>query len=636
MAHSTLSVNATRAAIGRNRSFSNPTPFSITLLGSTLETMLEHESLQTDSNGAGDPCQDINTQAVANENQQAEDKPTATETTGDHRQPPTHARTTSSSPVQELEGDVDAAPVNTDSLCSQRTEANVRSGSTSSSVLGGINRRRNSLGTFNFKKSKLKVVMNYKFTLDVHTPIVYDHGLVTGFLKIVALENGIIEKLSVLLVCTLTVKRIDTPNIQRVCPVYQKEVVLGQQVECRKGETDHPFSFVVPPGMPSSFRNGSCAVTWEVRSTDRSCAMQPVVTRCLFNKTSIYRTLPGFIPTAQAERKMFMNPSKRIKVEAELSADVYTAGTPIEVCVKILNDYKLLYLKRVKAKVVQSCEAWMEGRRLFAREVDLDWSKHEVKNWEKLRVGEFKPLESEADQQVADEKSAVSKTFALLPRIDKRHKCAVQKMSIGRDSEGQPMSQPCLPPTTDYASRDTGLWVFIKYYVSIKCDVQGADSIEFKLNVTLQSQIQDTDNFSADIENCLVFSPMDDPPEYDALQTKSKTSYTSLRRNSMDSVFARTQSALESPFQPYTNILSDGTLGVPTASQALSLDRTQTLPQEHTENNFRPSTGSAFDINAHLALAAHCESSTNTRVPRRASVGGETRSTSLRASKTPF
>eukprot|EP01134_Creolimax_fragrantissima_P007548 CFRG7548T1 len=461
------------------------------------------------------------------------------------------------------EGSITSDPCNVISRSNSRYSLSIPS------INDRLSRRRSRSTGSNTSASAGDVAMqsNFSAKIAIHNPIVFDHGRLAGTLLVTAVEEGVMQKVAVSLVCSLVVKRTDMINLQRVWSLYESEQVVRRDNMFKKGLTSIEFVFALPSGMPCSFGNGTCSVDWEVRFIDRTNPIRPSTTRCRILKASIYRSLPGFIPTAQAERKLFMNSSKRIRIEAQLSSDVFTAGTPIGVCIKIHNDYKLLHVKRVKTKVVQTCEAWVEGRRLFAREVDLDFSKHDAKQWEKLKVEGLSAtdMESPTTNKNHSFRSGVvtNKEFALLPRIDKRGRCAVQKTIIGKSADGKAITKTCLAPTTGYTLQETGMWVFIKYLVVIKCEVYGAEDINFTLNATLQNQMIENDADGAiDMESCLVFSPMDSPPEYNGLNINSKTSYTSLRRNSTDSVFARVPSLqFSNVFE--SNLRSNGTLDIP-------------------------------------------------------------------------
>lgn len=303
-----------------------------------------------------------------------------------------------------------------------------------------------------------------------------------------------------------------------------------------------PFTFTVPANSPPSVNTRFGAVQWRVAIVHENASGRGVSAAAskLFRKASLYHSLPAFVPTAQNEVKL-VGSGNMLRAEARLSKDVYSPDEEVQVHITVheADTFKVPTVTGVKAKVMQRMWVRKNGKPAM-RQVDMRLAKvtSEIATWDITHLANG--MGTVAEQ-----------TLSLTPALDSPHqrpRCAYQIVQRA-DYAKKLTHKNTLPPTCKYS--DNGKEVLIQYEVQLEIRVPSGNDILLSLPFVLQSAPEEALRVNTEPEDEFMlkvpmFAALDDElPEYEDVGRLSLPTYSSLRRNSVDTVFANAAPAYE-------------------------------------------------------------------------------------------
>lgn len=328
-----------------------------------------------------------------------------------------------------------------------------------------------------------------------------------------------------------------------VFTIHMLKRPVAHELVMEPGETKTvPFTFTVPANSPPSVNTRFGAVQWRVALVHENASGRGVSAAAskLFRKASLYHSLPAFVPTAQNEVKL-VGSGNMLRAEARLSKDVYSPDEEVQVHITVheADTHKVPTVTGVKAKVMQHMWVRKNGKPAM-RQVDMRLAKvtSDIAKWDITHL-------TNGMGTVAEH------TLSLTPTLDspvQRPRCAYQIVQRA-DYAKKLTHKNTLPPTCKFS--DNGKEVLIQYEVLLEVRVPSGNDIILTLPFVLQSAPEEALRANTEPDEEFMFKvPMfaaldDELPEYEDVGRLSLPTYSSLRRNSVDTVFANAAPAYE-------------------------------------------------------------------------------------------
>eukprot|EP01134_Creolimax_fragrantissima_P004438 CFRG4438T1 len=369
-------------------------------------------------------------------------------------------------------------------------------------------------------------IVSYSVQLD--RQVYYGNDQVTGAVEIFTSETVLLPVVRVAVVCRYLYKEEYCTKRMTGHTIYSADKIIGRQYIVSPGKTSIPFNFSLPVDMPVSINHALCNVKWDVRLFQTNGKINKSVAHRRFKASALYYSNFGSIPTTQVENMSASSGRPKLRAEAHLARDVYTEGAAIDVNLALHCLKRGVTVTSVNANVTQRIKFDTGGEgRLCTTKLDAamlipaTWNQ----KWTKVNTGG----------------KAFTHKFALvpcLPKIINTDTLAIQN-SISKDGS----RKATLPPSMYLTHGRKAGGLTVSYTVDLKVGVRGGSDLSFSLPFTLQGFIN-TDTISAistNLRDCITFAVMPDqdlPPEYTRHKRESMRSYTSLRKNSLDTIFS--------------------------------------------------------------------------------------------------
>eukprot|EP01134_Creolimax_fragrantissima_P004578 CFRG4578T1 len=360
------------------------------------------------------------------------------------------------------------------------------------------------------------------FSISTDREVYYGNDYVTGTVNIQSVAPVVVPRICVAVMCRYVCKNRVSLQYRKAHTIFRCMKIIGREYSVPAGSTSIPFSFMLPTDMPASMQHPLCTVRWDIRLFRYDRQTNMALTRKSFRMSSLYYPLPGLTPTVQAERPSVFNNSTVVRVEASVSKNIYTADNPIDLHIAFHFMKKTVRLRKVSASVVQKVEHHEADQILSRSCVILDKSTLNSSKWKKRSITTKNGV-------------ALDHTFALLltSKVSGDTCVAVQ---------GNDCSESSLVPTTHTRCYNSIVWILVTYSVEISISLCGAADIELSIPIIVEGSTASSVRAGLDpetLEDCKTFPTVgEDPPEYEHHRISSTCSYTSLRRDSADTVFS--------------------------------------------------------------------------------------------------
>ncbi|KNC78662.1 hypothetical protein SARC_08920 [Sphaeroforma arctica JP610] len=361
------------------------------------------------------------------------------------------------------------------------------------------------------------------FSITTERDVYYGNDLVNGEVNFKSLTEVVIPRVCVAVMCRYVCKNRTSLQYKKAHTIFRSMKVIGRDYVVPVGQSSIPFSFILPTDMPASMQHVFCTVRWDLRLFRYDTNTNLALTRKAFLMSSLYYPLPGLTPTVQMERPALLRKGTAVRMEASLTKDIFTAGAPIDVHIAFHLLKRSVKVRKVVASVIQRVEH---------HEAD------QVLSWSTTVLDRSTLNSSSLNRKLnntTEKGTALDHTFALRPYVQEDMGNAVALQNTAGDAGA-------LVPTTHTRCHNSIVWILVTYMVDIKATLFGAPDIEMSLPLVIEGCTAIvSDNLDATaLNNCKTFPTVgEDPPEYADYKMQSTRSYTSLRRNSIDTVFAK-------------------------------------------------------------------------------------------------
>eukprot|EP01134_Creolimax_fragrantissima_P000279 CFRG0279T1 len=355
-------------------------------------------------------------------------------------------------------------------------------------------------------------------TIKTNRNVYFDNDEISGCINIQSDIDRVFPNTMALLLCRYAAKNPSLPPREKVCTLHCTKYAVAGSLFVPVGVTKIPFSFITPENVPPSFESRWGDVLWEIRLVHQGSA-SPLVTlgKLKFRKASLYYSLPGYLPTSQAERFLYFT-GKTLRIEASLSNDVVSIGDAIDVKVGMYYNTtsgKPIPVKKIKGSVIQNLFARKKSIVIMSKEITLENTTMEPKTWA-------------ADLVTTGEGVSAEKKFSLKPQ--NVPKACVQRV---KNAQGRVVNTMIAPSAIHDGERST---VWLKYVVVLKFVLNGAPDIVLRLPFHQQNTRDEAVACGIeDIHERMVFPESEEPPVYSTHRRLSVPTYKAFRKNSIDS-----------------------------------------------------------------------------------------------------
>ncbi|KNC80415.1 hypothetical protein SARC_07222 [Sphaeroforma arctica JP610] len=365
-----------------------------------------------------------------------------------------------------------------------------------------------------------------EYAVELDRSMYYGNDIVSGNVRVSTKIDILVPRVKVAVVCTF---RLNLPFVAYGSNACRK-VHICSKVLCRDliveaGSTSIPFSFHLPSEMPSSMTHGFCSITWDVRLFHVSENSPKVLAYKKFKTTALYYAHTNSPPRVQYESPCPSTGQHQLRAELSLSRDVYRCNEPVDFTVVLHKLNKHIKVKSIRAKIIQKV--------VVEKSVDSSETNCTV------------------DESCFRYKACKSKWIAVTTGIASTHSsCLIPKSACNPNFKlatntykGDEDATISLSPSICLADSHGKNHFTVSYAVQVEIKVKGSANVLLCVPFSLQSSHVVLDDLApsrlgVDLLDFYSFPvPIEQPPEYQHHENLSVGSYTSLRRDSVNSVF---------------------------------------------------------------------------------------------------